>query len=51
MLARVAQADDEALVRQLVRWRSYRRRRGLDLDLVILDERAGKANAAQALGC
>ena len=32
-----------ALVRQLVQWHAYARRRGLDLDLVILDERAGEA--------
>ncbi len=39
---RVSQADDEAVVRQLVRWRIYTRQRGLKLDLVILDERAGE---------
>ncbi len=36
-------ADDEFLVRQLVQWHAYTRRRGLDLDLVILDERPGEA--------
>jgi cellobiose phosphorylase len=39
VLARVARDDDEGIVRQLVRWRTYTRRRGLKLDLVILDER------------
>ena len=34
--------DDEGIVRQLVRWRTYTRRRGLKLDLVILDERVGE---------
>ena len=36
-------AGDESLVRQLVQWHAYARRRGLDLDLVILDERPGDA--------
>ena len=40
VLARVAGADDEAIVRQLVRWRGWAVRRGLKLDTVILDERA-----------
>jgi len=43
VLARVAQAGDEAVVRQLVRWRSYVGQRHLKLDLVILDERADDA--------
>ena len=43
VLVRVARVDDEAVVRQLVQWRTYTRRRGLKLDLVILDERAGEA--------
>ena len=42
VLIRVAQVDDEAVVRQLVRWRIYTRNRGLKLDLVILDERASE---------
>ena len=42
MLVRVAGDDDETVVRQLVQWRIYTRRRGLKLDLVILDERAGE---------
>ena len=42
VLIRVAQVDDEAVVRQLVRWRIYTRHRGLKLDLVILDERASE---------
>jgi cellobiose phosphorylase len=41
VLVRVAGSDDETVVRQLVHWRIYTRRRGLKLDLVILDERAG----------
>ncbi len=45
VLALVATADDEPLVHQLVRWHAYARRRGLDLDLVILDERPGDAVA------
>src|SRR6476659_5844020 len=43
VLARVAQASDEAVVRQLVRWRTYVGQRRLKLDLVILDERADDA--------
>jgi cellobiose phosphorylase len=43
MLVRVAAPDDESLVRQLVRWHAYTRSRGLNLDLVILDERPGDA--------
>jgi len=43
VLARVAGDDDEGIVRELVRWRLYTRRRGLKLDLVILDARAGEA--------
>jgi cellobiose phosphorylase len=42
VLVRVVQADDEAVVRQLVRWRIYARSRGLKTDLVILDEREGE---------
>ena len=42
VLVRVAGVDDEAVVRQLVQWRMYTQRRGLKLDLVILDERAGE---------
>ena len=45
VLALVATAGDEPLVHQLVRWHAYARRRGLDLDLVILDERPGDAVA------
>ena len=43
VLVRVAGVDDETIVRQLVQWRSYTRRRGLELDLVILDERTGES--------
>ena len=43
VLARVGTAGDESLVRQLVQWHAYARRRGLDLDLVLLDERPGDA--------
>jgi hypothetical protein len=42
VLVRVAGVNDEAVVRQLVRWRVYARRRGLKSDLVILDERGGE---------
>ena len=42
VLARVAQDDDEEIVRRLVQWRIYTRRRGLKVDLVILDERVGE---------
>ena len=45
VLAIVATAGDEPLVHQLVRWHAYAHRRGLDLDLVILDERSGDAVA------
>ena len=45
VLATVGTAGDEALVHQLVQWHAYARRRGLDLDLVILDERSGDAVA------
>ena len=40
VLVRVARVEDETIVRQLLQWRTYTRRRGLNLDLVILDERA-----------
>ncbi len=43
VVARVVHAEDEAVVRQLVRWRRYVVRRHLKLDLVILDERADEA--------
>jgi cellobiose phosphorylase len=42
VLVRVAGVDDETVVRQLVRWRVYARRRGLKSDLVVLDERGGE---------
>jgi cellobiose phosphorylase len=42
VLVRVAGVDDETVVRQLVQWRTYTSRRGLTLDLVILDERAAE---------
>jgi cellobiose phosphorylase len=41
VLARVGAADEGSLVRHLVQWHAYARRRGLDPDLVILDERPG----------
>ena len=41
VLVRVAAADDGSLVRHVVQWHAYARRRGLDPDLVILDERPG----------
>jgi len=43
VLVRVAQLDDETIVRQLVRWRNFLGRRRLKLDLVILDERGGES--------
>ncbi len=42
VLIRVTGVDDEKVVRQLLRWRIYARRRGLKSDLVILDERGGE---------
>jgi cellobiose phosphorylase len=48
VLVRVAAADDGSLVRQLVRWHAYAHRRGLDPDLVILDERPGGADRLKA---
>jgi cellobiose phosphorylase len=42
VLVRVAAVDDETVVRQLLRWRIYARRRGVKSDLVILDERGGE---------
>jgi cellobiose phosphorylase len=41
-LVRVTSADDETLLRQLLQWRTYTQRHGLNLDLVILDGRAGE---------
>jgi cellobiose phosphorylase len=43
VLVRVAAEADESLVRQIVQWHAYTRRRGLNLDLVILEERPGDA--------
>jgi cellobiose phosphorylase len=43
VLARLGAADDGALARQLVQWQAYVRGRGMDLDLVILDERPREA--------
>jgi cellobiose phosphorylase len=43
VLARLGATDDDALARQLVQWHDYVRRRGMDLDLVILDERPREA--------
>ena len=43
VLVRLGAADDGALARQLVQWHGYVRGRGMDLDLVILDERPGDA--------
>ncbi len=43
VLVRVAAAGDESVVRELVQWRAYVRRRGLELDLVVLDDRADEA--------
>jgi cellobiose phosphorylase len=38
VLARLGTDDDGALARQLVQWHGYARRRGMDVDLVILAE-------------
>jgi cellobiose phosphorylase len=43
VLVDVATAGDEVMVRQLLQWHTYTRRRGLELDLVILDQRVGEA--------
>jgi cellobiose phosphorylase len=43
VLVRIVQ--DNALVRQAVQWHTYARHRGLDADLVILDERSNDAAA------
>jgi cellobiose phosphorylase len=48
VLVRVAAADDGSLIRHLVQWHAYTRRRGLDPDLVILDERPGDADRLKA---
>ena len=49
VLVRVVAADAGSLVRQVVQWHAYARRRGLDPDLVILDERAaGNADRLRA---
>src|SRR4030095_5067321 len=42
VLVRVARVDDETIVQQLVQWRTYTRQRGLNVDLVILDEHGGE---------
>lgn len=44
VLAVLGREGDPALARQLVQWHAYARRRGMDVDLVILDERAGDAH-------
>src|SRR5262249_44872256 len=44
VLARVAVPGDLDLAHELVHWHAYARRRGLDLDLVMLDERPGAAD-------
>jgi cellobiose phosphorylase len=41
VLIRVAEAADESLVRELTKWHAYVRRRGLESDFVVLDERDG----------
>jgi cellobiose phosphorylase len=43
VLMRVAAPEDESLVCQLVQWHAYTRSRGVNLDLVIIDERPGDA--------
>jgi cellobiose phosphorylase len=48
VLARIAGPDDLPLAHELVRWHAYARRRGLDLDLVMLDQRPGAADQLRA---
>src|SRR6516162_8334497 len=48
VLARVAAPDDLPLAHELARWHAYARRRGLDLDLVVLDQRPGAADQLRA---
>jgi cellobiose phosphorylase len=43
VLARLGADDDGVLAYDLVQWHAYARRRGMDLDLVILDGRPGEA--------
>jgi cellobiose phosphorylase len=40
VLVRVKEAADESLLRELIKWHGYIRRRGLESDLVILDKRS-----------
>jgi cellobiose phosphorylase len=42
VLARVAGPADESLVHELTRWHAYSRRRGLESDLVVMDQRDGE---------
>ena len=44
VLVQVKAAEDELLIRQLIQWRAYTRRRGMEIlrDLVVLDQRAGE---------
>jgi cellobiose phosphorylase len=48
VLIRVTAPRDESLVRDLVRWHAYALSRGLDLDLVCLDERPGAGDQLKA---
>jgi cellobiose phosphorylase len=48
VLARVAGPGDRALAHELARWHAYARRRGLDLELVVLEERPGDADRLRA---
>src|SRR5262249_42675919 len=48
VLARVAAAGDLSLAHELARWHAYASRRGLDMDLVVLDERPGSADQLRA---
>jgi cellobiose phosphorylase len=48
VLVRVAADGDGPLVHHLVKWHAYARGRGLDLDLAILDERAGGSDRLKA---
>jgi len=50
VLALVATSGDEPLVPQLVQWHAYARRRGLNVDLVVLDKRSGEPFLFSTLG-
>ncbi|MFL5327579.1 MAG: GH36-type glycosyl hydrolase domain-containing protein [Gemmataceae bacterium] len=45
VLARIARDQDEALVNELIRWHSFVRRRGVIVDVIVLDSRGGESVA------